>query len=268
MKHLSFAVVICSVALVLVSARTLFAGVVMAETSTATGPDCQTNSQVKTIYLQGNKQRVDKQDIAAITDLDKSVIYIIDKQHRAYTEMPLRALSSSLAGNGREQSIKLDRTGKTRIVANHPCEEYRASGGDRLEHVTIRACVSTSAPGAREISEFERKMITRISGQQPKLSSGHQPAALMLEKQSVLNIRIPDPSQHRPYRTASLLAETRVNQIELKPLPPETFKPPKGFNRLQNHSHEAVPPASPDAAGPAIEVISLTPSSEDRASKL
>jgi hypothetical protein len=267
MKHLCFTAIVSSFLLVTAFARTLFAGVVMAETSTAKGPDGQANSQVKTIYLQGNKQRVDRQNIAAITDLDKNIVYIVDKQHRAYAELPLQALSRAPGISTHDEGIKLDRTGKVRMIANQPCSEYRASEGDKLEHVTISACVSTSAPGAREISEFERKMIARLDGHEATPSSGPQ-AALMLEKRSVVSFRIPDPSPHRPYRTASLLAETRVNNIQLKPLPPETFKPPKGFNKIQNGPQQAIPPLSPDAIGHTFDVMGRSASADGQPADL
>jgi Domain of unknown function (DUF4412) len=267
-QYIYFAIVIASLAFMAVSTTPVFAGVVMAETSVATGPDGQINSQEKTIYLQGNKQKVDRKDVAAITDLDKNIIYIIDKQHRAYAKLPIPALAPSDPSNGSGEAIKLDRTGAERTIANHPCSEYRASEGDQLEHVTITACVSTTAPGAKEISEFERKMVARLTGHTSEPSTEHQTAAVMLEKQSVVSFRIPDPSQHRPYRTASLRTQTRVNQIQLKPLPPETFQPPKGFNQFRSEPQETAPPMSPDASGHSIEVIGPNPAGLGQAGKL
>lgn len=249
-----FAVVICSLGFLVGSGRIAFAGVVMAETSTATSPDGRTNSQVKTIYLQGNKLKVEKRHIAAITDLDRSVIYIIDKQHHD-AEIPLQKLGPSPRGNARGPSITLNSTGNVRMVANLPCREYRATGGDRLERVTISACVSTDAPGAREVSEFDRKMIARLGGQDSQHSS-HGPAdAVMLEKQSVVSFRLPDPSHGRPYRMASLSAHTRVNQIEVKPLPAETFRPPKGFSQLRSRRGQSAPPVVPGTASGTFEVV-------------
>jgi len=269
MKYPWFAAIISSISFSLAWAGTVGAGVVMAETSTARGPDGQTNSQVKTIYVQGNKQKVERQDMASITDLDRSIIYIIDKQHRAYAEVPLQALSPSLRANRPDESIKLDRTGKVRIIANHPCNEYRASKGDKLERITISACVSASAPGAKEVSEFERKMIERLRGHDSsERSSSPAAAALMLEKQSVVSFRMPDPSLHRAYRTASLLAETQVKQIQLKALPADTFKPPKGFNELRKGPHDGVPTASPHAVGNALEAVAPSPPNATQASNL
>src|SRR5438045_8900923 len=95
MKHRVYAALGLSFALVIASARGSFAGVVMAETSTSTGPDGQSESQLKTIYVQGNKQKIERQDVAAITDLDKSLIYVVDKQHHAYAEIALHKLRPS-----------------------------------------------------------------------------------------------------------------------------------------------------------------------------
>lgn len=250
-----FAAAICSLGLAVGLGRTSFAGVVMAETSTATAPDGQTNSQTKTIYLQGNKRKVERQDIAAITDLDKSIIYIIDKHHHEYAEMPLQKLGASLGDSGRGRPVTLNNTGNVRVVANHPCREYRASEGDKLERVTISACVSSDVPGAREVAQFDQKMIAQLEGHdsQPKADS---PAhTVMLEKESIVSFRIPDPSHHRLYRTASLSARTRVNQIQVKPLPPETFTPPKGFSQFRSHKPEVAPPSLPGITRGPIQVV-------------
>ncbi len=268
MKSLLFVAVIASVSLVLASAGTLCAGVVMAETSTTSGPTGEPSSQDRTIYIQGNKQKVERPGVATITDLDNSIIYIIDKKDRAYTEVPLQALSPSEQGDARDETIQLNKTGETRVIAHHPCNEYRASEGNKLERVTISACVSTSAPGAKEVSEFERKMAARLSGRESERSTGHDSAVLMLEKQSVVSFRVPDLSRRQAYRTASLLAKTRVNEIQVKPLPAAAFKPPKGFSKLQNRPGSKVPPASPNSPDQTIQVIAPNLPRDSGASRL
>ena len=257
MKCLVLAAVITSVSFVLAPAGTLCAGVVMTETSTTSGPTGETSSLDRTVYVQGNKQKVERSGVTTITDLDNSIIYIIDNKDRAYTEVPLHAFGSSEQadargeiiepfekiepGNARGDTVQLNKTGETRVIADHPCNEYRASEGNKLERVTISACVSTSAPGAKEVSEFERKMAVRLSGRESERLSGNDSAMLMLEKQSVLSFRVPDLSRHQAYRTGSLLAKTRVNEIQVKTLSAATFKPPKGFSKLQNRPSSKVP---------------------------
>ena len=248
MKCLLLAAVITSVLFVLAPAGNLCAGVVMTETSITSGPTGETSSLDRTVYVQGNKQKVERSGVTTIADLDNSIIYIIDNKDRAYTEVPLHALGSSEQadargdiigpfdkvepGNARGETVQLSKTGETRVIADHPCNEYRASEGNKLERVTISACVSTSVPGAKEVSEFERKMAVRLSGRESERLSGNDSAMLMLEKQSVLSFRVPDLSRHQAYRTGSLLAKTRVNEIQVKTLSAATFKPPKGFSKL------------------------------------
>jgi hypothetical protein len=95
-------------------------------------------------------------------------------------------------------------------------------------------------PGAKEISDFNRKMITRLGDRMTKGSSRSGAAGLMLEKQSVLKFRLPDPVRADGHHTASLIARTRVNKIRLTPLPPETFLPPLGYAKLQHPSQRTV----------------------------
>ena len=233
--------------LLLLAAGTSFAGVVVGETSIAQASNGVAFSEKKTVYVQGNKQKIDAQRIATITDLDESVIYIIDKADRVYSEIPLRPLSPGEPGNVQGETVDLNRTGETRIIANHPCDEYRTVEGNIGERVIISACVSTNVPGAKEVAEFDRKIVTRLDGYESKLPANSGAASLMLEKQSVLSFRIHGSSRNEGYRTTSLMARTRVNKIQLKSLPPETFKPPKGYSKLMTRPPSTFPsnPAEP-----------------------
>jgi hypothetical protein len=78
MKCLLLAAVITSASLVLASAGTLCAGVVLTETSTTSGPTAEAFSPDRTVYVQGNKQKVERSGVTTITNLDNSIIYIID----------------------------------------------------------------------------------------------------------------------------------------------------------------------------------------------
>ncbi len=242
MKCPWFATTITAILLALISAGTSVAGVVMAETSTEHGLNGEAFSVDRTIYIQGNKQKVEREGVISVTDLDKGVIYLIDKNDRVYTEMPIHALSSTQPGNMQSETIQINKTGETRIIADQPCDEYRRVEGNKLERVSISLCVSTGAPGAKEVSQFERKMAARLIGGKSEQSADNERASLVLEKQSVLSFRVPDPSYRQAYRTTSLLVETRVNNIQLKLLPPETFQLPKGYSKLRNQPHRTAPP--------------------------
>ena len=230
-----------------------FGGVVMAETSSAEGPSGEISSQNKIVYVQGNKEKIERAGAAEITHLDKNRIYIIDKGRRVYAEIPLQTLGSEQSENVHGEII-FTKTGKTRIVADHPCDEFRAIGGDNVVRVTISACVSTDVPGAKEISEFDRNMMVRLGGHKFERSGRSANPGLMLEKQSVLSFSLPNPLQGRPYRTTSVIAKTRINKIQLASLPPETFRPPVGYSKLENRPHETVPVDVPDL-DQALEAI-------------
>src|SRR5947209_13497358 len=83
-------------------------------------------------------------------------------------------------------------------------------------------------------------------------------AGLILEKSSMLSLRVPDRSGGNAYQTSSLLVETRVNKIQSITLPPETFKPPTGYKKLQNQPDVTLPVGSLES-NPALEAIVLPP---------
>jgi len=243
-------VVAAALLAVLTSPGGAFAGVVMAETSFAAGPEGSI-AQQKTVYVQGNKQKIEREGIAEVTDLDKNLVYIIDKNRRVFAEIPLQTLSSGPPENDHGEAI-LTKTGTTRVVADHRCHEYRAVDRNELEHASISACVSTTAPGAKEVAAFDRNMIARLGGHKLKQNSIRTDAAgLILEKQSVLSFRVPDQSRGNIYHTTSIIAETRVNKIQLATLSPETFKPPTGYRKLANGS--GTPPADTHDSDHSVE---------------
>jgi hypothetical protein len=97
--------------LTLASAPGVSAGVVMNETSVAKGTDGVISSQDKTVYVQGNKRKVDMGHVAEITDLDKGIIYIINKPDRVYAEISMETIHSSEPGSA-EDSVTLKRLGE------------------------------------------------------------------------------------------------------------------------------------------------------------
>jgi hypothetical protein len=233
-------ILVAAMGFLLGSATAVSAGVVMSETAVTSGT-IGNGTQHRTIYVQGNKQKVEDGDIQTITDLDKHLIYLVDKARKNYIELPISSLSAALPGNGETQvaGIELKRTGKTEVVADHNCDEYRGRQANAQVQVTVHACVSSRAPGAQEITRFDRKMIAQMRGLNPP-SASEQSAGVVLEKESVINLKLPEPEQER-FRTASVANKTTVNSIQTRELAAQTFAPPKGYNKLQNQ-----PPENPE----------------------
>jgi hypothetical protein len=124
-----------------------------------------------------------------------------------------------------------------------------------VEKTTITACVSRGAPGASEVTAFERKMRSRLVGGKSAGSAENHAAALVLEQQSSVSFRVPDTSGNNAYQVGSLLSKTQISDIQLKRLPADTFKPPGGFSKLRNQLPESVPPNNLSAPVESIEAI-------------
>ncbi len=235
------------------SETVLSAGVVMSETATASGP-IQNGRQHRTIYVQDNKRKVDTDGVQTITDLDKGLLYLIDKNRRNFFEVPLRSLSEAAPGwdEPNTEAIVLKRTGATRVVADDHCDEYSGNAGNDQVRLAVSACVSRDAPGLEEMDRFDRKMISRLRGLKPK-NSTEQSTGIVLEKKSVINLRLPGTSQ-QGYRFASQITKTRVDSVKIKPLPAQTFTPPNGYKKVERHPEGN----SPDDAQPIMQ--EMTPS--------
>jgi hypothetical protein len=217
------------------SVSVVSAGVIMSETAITSGPIGHI-AQQRTIYIQGNKQRVDTADVQTITDLDKRLLYIVDKNAREYVEEALQTGSGTYPQSGETEtdSIVLKRTGKTQLIAYQRCSEYRGTRADQDVHVTVSACVSDAGPGVQEIERFNREMISQIIGSKVRRPSEEATSGFMLEKQSVVQLRRPYKSRH--HRGAPVMMKSKIDDIKLKQLPVETFMPPKGFNKVNDES--------------------------------
>jgi hypothetical protein len=210
----------------------LFAGVVMSEVAVASGP-IQNGTENQTVYVQGNKQKIDMHDIQTIADLDKGRLYIVDKTRRNYVEMPIGSLAelTPRQDDSDSKTVVLKRTGARRVIAENHCDEYRGNASNSEVHLTVSACVSTLAPGANEIVKFDRKMVSEVQGPQAG-KSNEALTGMVLEKQSVINLRVPAATR-KGYETALLVTKTRVNDIKVKELPAQTFMPPKGYSKVE-----------------------------------
>jgi hypothetical protein len=235
MKHVAM-VLGALASIFLASASVLSAGVVMSETAITSGPIGHIAQERTTIYIQGNKQRVDTGDVQTITDLDKRLLYVVDKKEGEYVEESLQTGSGTYpeSGEAETDTIVLKRTGKTHLVAYQRCNEYRGTRADQDVNVTVSACVSDAGPGVQEIARFNREMISQITGSKSRTPSEEATSGIMLEKHSVVELRRPYKSQH--YRRASLTMKSKIEDIKLTQLPADTFLPPKGFNKVNDES--------------------------------
>jgi hypothetical protein len=182
-------------------------------------------------------------------------MFIVDKQAKAYTEMPFRQLT---AGSGGGQVVSLKNTGKTRNIANQPCREYQAAHRDAVEQVLLTACVSTTAPGAKEMTRFESALLSRLVSKQDHSTDKRGTASITLERESTTSVRVPDLSARQHYVTASSSSKTQVQDIKLQPLTKDVFEPPKGFAKIEAGTIPQTPKTPENTpSGPATEQIAF-----------
>jgi hypothetical protein len=145
-------------------------------------------------------------------------------------------------GDSDATDIRLGKTQYTRVIAKQRCTEYRGSQENQVERVVVNACVSSDAPGAGELLAFQQKF-SHAAGPDPAEPNekNGESSGVILEKQSVVAVRVPDLAQGGAYRTASFVTRTKVKDIRLQDLPEDTFIPPRGSIKVR-----AVPaPATP-----------------------
>jgi len=237
MKRIMFLTGITAIVLVSLSESRVLAGVVIAETIISSDPIGGSQLQTRTVYTQGDKRKVEDRGIDVITDLDRDVLFVVDKNQKEYAEIPLRALAMPRPGyeSPTLETIHFHGTKKMRVIAKLPCKEYRGVVANLLKHVVVTACVSDNIAGAGEVAAFERKMMSRLEGTagQP---AGLDPDRLVLEKESDGSVRIPDASGNKSDRMAPIITITRVDSIQVQPLAAATFVPPKDFSKVEGQA--------------------------------
>jgi hypothetical protein len=105
-----------AIGLFFASAQSVSDGVVMSVTSTTRGM-AGPSSLHRVIYTQGNKQKVQHERLDTITDLDKNVVYLIDKPSRTYAELPLRNLGPATSGETTGLAVPLKPTARHALLS-------------------------------------------------------------------------------------------------------------------------------------------------------
>ena len=114
----------------------------------------------QTISVQGNKQKEVDERRTLIADLDKGMIYIINPKQKSYFEMefpPKGPMAQTMAAST-AAAMNFKKAGTSREIAGYKCNDYNGGGHAMVGDFTVKECFSTSAPGAKEFSAFEKIM--------------------------------------------------------------------------------------------------------------
>jgi hypothetical protein len=233
MKTLSFAAAAVAVALSTLPAR---AGVVVTQQQVANGQFGERKSE-QTIMIQGNKQKMITGERQIITDLDNSVMYLIDPSKSSYFQLPFPPtgpMAQAVAHAAGAMDFKKGTT--TRKVLGYSCTDYTGTGQSMSGDYTVTECFSTSAPGAKEFNAFQKAMATKLKSVVPESNT---PDGIPLASDSTVNMntmKLPNLPPEQAQRLQQQLAKmkpvttkTEVTKLEAKNLPADTFTVPKGY---------------------------------------
>jgi Domain of unknown function (DUF4412) len=194
-------------------------------------------------FVQGHKKKMVTEHDVFVIDLDKNTVMIIDPRQKVYAERALPPPGAS--SPHRQLDLNFKKTGKSSKVAGYACQMYTGAGKTPMAEVSAEGCFSTSAPGAAEISAFDKA----AKGMAPSMPSGI-PLTLVSTSKLNANFSVPGITPDQAAKLKAMMAKrgpqtTRkvVTKITMRDLPADTFAPPAGYERRTAGS----PP--PGAAG-------------------
>jgi hypothetical protein len=211
---------------VMVTAVCANAGVVVSETET-TSMAGSTSIANKTIYVQGNKQKIDTPDQETIIDLDGGIIYKVDFPSKTYQTALLEQAELKPSGTP-AMSLQLRKTGQQRKVAGQPCTDFQGASRVSLMSVSVRVCVAKNIPGSDQIAAFQRSLISRLTGADEDPSDNVR--GLPVEEETTMRVRDNAQVDRASRDELAVRSETRVERIQLKPLNKGFFQPPADFH--------------------------------------
>jgi hypothetical protein len=221
-----------------VTASAALAGVIVEEQEVVNrgGPPI---TSVRTIVIQGNKQKIVSEHDTMITDLDRGVMMLITPSRKTYSEMPFPpAGMSPTAGMA---NIKFAKTGSSRTIDGYKCDNYAGVSHMMGTHSDIVECFSTSAPGAHEFVAFQKAMVKKLKGTSAASMVADVPTGVPLASQSTTSMKgltIPGMNPEQADKLAKMMAnrppivtKTTVTKITTKSLSESEFAPPAGYTK-------------------------------------
>jgi hypothetical protein len=225
----------------LLAATPALAGVTITQQRKTTG-GAKNRTFSETTWVQGHKSKVVLYQGAIITDLDAGKMYQLDLVHKRYTEEPFPPTGQMGEIFARSEGMfNFKKTGTSRKIASYSCDDYTGSIKAPDARYTTTECVSSSAPGAHEFSEYRSALAAKLKSAGLTPSSISIPPGIPLAVDSTTEIlasRLPKgkkfPNEGVEIQQALAKrhpqeSKTEVSKIEVTDLPPETFTVPPSF---------------------------------------
>ncbi|MHB8382712.1 MAG: hypothetical protein ACYDC3_10305 [Candidatus Binataceae bacterium] len=223
------------------------AGVMITQLRQISGP-AKDRTFGETAWMQGHKRKTVLYQGAIIIDLDAGKLYQLDLVHKRYSEKPFPPTGPMGKFFARSEGMfALKKTGISHLIAGASCDDYAGSIDAPGVRYTTTECISTSAPGAAEFSEFRSAMADKLK------SAGLAPASISVPPGIPLAVDFttqmlasPMPKGKNPPNEGveiqqklaekhPMVSRTEISKIEVTNFPADTFAVPPGF-RLNSSS--------------------------------
>lgn len=225
------------------AATTTSAGVVISQKVVVTD-QLGEHKQEQTVMVQGTKQKVITGDSEVLTDLDAGKVYFIRPKNKQFVEVgfpPTGMFARIMARQG--ISLGFKKGDATHKVAGYTCQEYSGAAPVGLNTLNMTECVSSDAPGAKEVSEFHKTMAEKLKGT-GLAPNGEIPDGVSLSSISTFTsppfVPPRQMSAEQAKQMEALMAKQKptvnhvtVSKIEVKDLPPDTFIVPANFTKRE-----------------------------------
>ena len=236
--------------LMLLTAAAAHAGVVVEEQETLDRGNGQPMTETRTVMVEGNKQKTITSRSQVLIDLDKSSMYVISPERKAYVEMafpPQGKMGQMMAQ--RLSALDFKKTGKHKTIAGYPCDEYTGSGSMMGSQYSVVGCFSDAAPGAADFTAFQKAMAAKVHGPNGAPAKTNVPSGVPLEVTSttkMTSFSMPGMTADQAAKIKDMLAKrppvtnkTEVTKVSEQTIAASDFTIPAGYQK------QAMPASGP-----------------------
>jgi hypothetical protein len=184
---------------------------------------------VRTVMIEGHKEKMTNGDNVVILDLDGGKTLMIRPKTKSYFELsfPPPGIIGTLIRRQLEPFPDImTKTGKSKKLLEHHCDEYSGSATSPKGAVSSAVgCYSTDAPGAADYAAFVKASLAKFEANDPDALKDHgQPDGVPLAMRTVLG---PTPGK----RGREVILEETVVSITEQAIPPTEFEAPAGYTK-------------------------------------
>jgi len=195
-----------------------------------------------TRMIQGQQEKIVLGSMQLIIDLAANKVLVMLAGRGAYFELPFPPPSSIgelILRRVLPPMVKYKKTGKHLTMAGHGCDQYKGIGALNSAALSVEACFSTDAPGARDYAAFVKSAAAK-AGKAYAATSDEIPQGIPLELDTTATLpkrtEAPPLSGQKPTppeKPVVVSLKTVVTSVASRSIEAREFQPPAGLKLEQ-----------------------------------